>query len=277
MLFRTACKLIVLPQWHGNKELKKGKKERKKERNCSRRYIFSRFSPMNCEKRLLSEKVSFCTSYKKIKKASLCIETAFVLPIFFLASLTIVSFMDLYKLETEHLVELCEKTKTAGMYAYVLNEDGPQDISLPDLYAYEPIGGFIRLPKIWHCNIVKVHAWTGKTYTEEEREKYKNENERMVYVTETGSVYHVDPGCTYLDLSIHTEAGNNIQNSTNSYGQHYNACEICSKNQTAADTVYVTDSGTSYHNLETCSGLKRTVCLVNESQVTGKHVCSRCG
>ena len=184
--------------------------------------------------------------------------------------------MDVYQLETEKLVELCEHAKEAGMYAYVLDESGPAEITLPDLYSYQPIGGWITLPKVWLHNTVKVHAWTGKDPSDWENMD-EEDTEEMVYLTETGSVYHVNPECTYLDLSIEQTSGTNMSWMTNQYGEHYHACEKCSRNQSPAGTVFVTGSGTSYHNLETCSGLKRTVRLVPESQLSGMHVCSRCG
>ena len=54
-----------------------------------------------------SVKVSFCTSFRgKIKKGSLAVETALVLPLFFLGMVTLISFMDIYKLQTEHLTAL---------------------------------------------------------------------------------------------------------------------------------------------------------------------------
>ena len=44
-----------------------------------------------------SVKVSFCTSFRgKIKKGSLAVETALVLPLFFLGMVTLISFMDIY-------------------------------------------------------------------------------------------------------------------------------------------------------------------------------------
>lgn len=59
-----------------------------------------------------SVKVSFCTSFRgKIKKGSLAVETALVLPLFFLGMVTLISFMDIYKLQTEHLTALCTKVK----------------------------------------------------------------------------------------------------------------------------------------------------------------------
>ena len=194
-----------------------------------------------------SVKVSFCTSFRgKIKKGSLAVETALVLPLFFLGMVTLISFMDIYKLQTEHLTALCTKAKQAGMYAYLPGGDSVDDITLPDIYTYKPFGGLIPLPDVVVYNHVKVHAWTGTEFPDNGGEQ--GETEPMVYVS-----------------------------ASNKYGEHYSACEICSRNQNPAGVVYVTEQGNRYHNLESCSGLKRSVRLVKASSVSEMGACSRCG
>lgn len=225
-----------------------------------------------------SVKASFCTSFKeycrKLKKGSLAVETALVLPLFFLGMITIISFMDIYQMQTEHLSKLCTKAKQAGMYAYGINGSGTDEITLPDVYSYAPMGGLIPLAKVWTYNQVKVHAWTG---TEYEGFQDAREPEKMVYVTVSGEVYHKNLGCSYLNLSVKQISGSSIKTAENKYGEHYSACEICSRNQNPAGCVFVTEQGSRYHNLESCSGLKRTVRLVKESYAEGKSCCSRCG
>lgn len=49
------------------------------------------------------------------------------------------------------------------MYAYVLDGKGTEEITLPDVYSYTPVGGVIPLPKVRMYNTVKVHAWTART------------------------------------------------------------------------------------------------------------------
>lgn len=215
-----------------------------------------------------------------LKKASIAVETALVLPIFFLGMVTMISFMDIYKLQTEHLTKLCEKTKEAGMYAYVLDGSGPDNITLPDFYTYEPIGGLVPLPDVRMFNTVKVHAWTGKEYVNEEGQAGGEEKEKepMIYVTENGSVYHKDIGCSYLDLSISHVSKNAAEGLRNHYGEKYSPCETCGKGQDQGGMVYITETGNRYHTLESCSGLKRTVRMEKQSHVSGKmHACSRCG
>lgn len=54
-----------------------------------------------------------------------------------------IHFMDVYRIQTEHLSKLCQSAKEAGMYAYVVGGDGVEEITLPDVYKYKPIGGLI--------------------------------------------------------------------------------------------------------------------------------------
>jgi len=187
-----------------------------------------------------------------------------------------ISFMDIYSLQTTHLQALCEKTKEAGMYAYVADGNGPDEITLPDVYSYSPVGALIPLPKVWMHNTVKVHAWTGA----EEGGKGSGDStepEEMVFVTESGSVYHTKAGCRYLNLSITQVSGSSVSQRRNDNGEKYSPCETCSRHQNPSGTVYITGSGNRYHNDASCSGLKRTVRLVKKSQLGNMHVCSKCG
>lgn len=233
-------------------------------------------SPMDSSQKNPPEKVSLYALLKeKCRKGSLALETAIVLPLFLLGLVTIISFMDIYRLQTVHLQELCEKAKTVGMYAYRTDGTGTDEITLPDVYSYTPVSGLIPLPKLWMHNTVKVHAWTGvdtSAFTGSSCEA-----ETMVYVTETGSVYHKKAGCRYLNISVNQVSGTEIAHLRNDSGAKYSPCETCSKNQNPAGTVYITSSGNRYHNVASCSGLKRSVKLVKQSDVSGMHACSKCG
>lgn len=225
-------------------------------------------------------KVSLCAFGKgisvRLKKASLTVEAAFVLPLFFLGMVSMISFMDVYRIQTEHLSKLCQRTKEAGMYAYAVDSDGTEEITLPDIYKYKPVQGMIPLPAIWMHNTVKVHAWTGADrgsgWEDEDRER-----ENMVYVTVSGSVYHKKLNCRHLNLSVSKIAGANISAKRNEYGEKYHACESCSRGQSPGNAVYITNSGNRYHNDKNCSGLKRSVRLVKESEVGSLQPCKRCG
>lgn len=220
-----------------------------------------------------SEKVSLCAFF--CKRASLAVETALVLPLFFLGLVTMISLMDIYKVQTQHLHALCEKAKEAGMYGCIPGGRGPKEITLPDIYSYTPVGGLVPSVKLRIYNRVKIHTWTGKT--QEGRLQDGKQEEEMVYVAETGTVYHRNPGCRYLLVSLDQLPGSAIEAARNSRGEKYYPCESCSRNQKPAGMVYVTRGGNRYHNQEACSRLKRTIRLVKLSEVQGMRACSLCG
>jgi hypothetical protein len=94
-------------------------KERRTRRNSSLGNHFAKASPALVRNPF--GKASLCAFLKnlstKLKKASLTVEAAMVLPLFFLIMVTMISFMDLYKLQTEHLSKLCQKNcNTSSLY-----------------------------------------------------------------------------------------------------------------------------------------------------------------
>lgn len=103
--------------------------------------------------------------------------------------------------------------------------------------------GWFPLPKMITCNQVKVHAWVGKTYedTGENQENIEN----MVYISESGSVYHKNPGCSYLNVSLRQVSGSSILSMNNAHGEHYTACETCAeaRNLQALSTLQVRGTG----------------------------------
>lgn len=241
------------------------------ERKCSHKWNLPLTTPKVGSIR--PERASLCTFQEKWKRASLAIETALALPIFLLGMVTLISFMDIYQVQTEHLTKLCERTKEAGMYRYSLGEEGSENVTLGDLYVYRPVGGF--LPRVWMYSQVRVRAWTGK-----EREtgpKGEGQLEAMVYVAENGEVYHKSLDCTYLNLTVTQALGSSISSLKNKYGEKYRPCGICCQGKKPGPLVFITETGDCYHNQEDCSGLKRTVHLVSASKAKGMRPCPRCG
>ena len=111
---------------------------------------------------------------------------------------------------------------------------------------------FIHIEGIERKESIRIKAWTGY-----EKEFINISEEEIVYVTETGIVYHRDYHCTYLDLSIQMVSSGSVENLRNCDGGKYYACRICGANKKSQ--VYITDSGNKYHGSLSCSGLKRTV------------------
>lgn len=232
---------------------------------------------------------------KKKKRASLTVEAAVVVPVFVIGMFCLYQVFDMYRIQGLVKTTLHQCGKELGMYgcesenniltsaycmAYTQGKMpkvkdsvkisllrsrcvGDQIELIADISYQVPL---LFLPSIHLTNRTCVRRWDGRD-TELENETM-NTWEEMVYITEYESVYHDSQNCTHLDLSIHKTTIDNAKKMS------YRKCSKCGKGET--DFVYYTEQGECYHSAMTCSGLKRTVYLVEKSQVKGLEKCKRC-
>ena len=101
------------------------------------------------------------------------------------------------------------------------------------------------------------------------------EGDPIVYVGKTATRYHVDRHCHYIDNVMSAVAGEDIEELRNSSGGRYHACPSCDARPEG--TVYIFESGTSYHSSEECKsiGSYARVCKLSEVEHLGP--CSYCG
>lgn len=129
------------------------------------------------------------------------------------------------------------------------------------------------VPAITQEEHIRVKCWTGYV-----KEGFTDRLDTViVYVTETGVVYHRDYHCTYLELSIRSVPSGTVDSLRNNSQGKYHPCERCMKAVQSGGNVFITDYGDRYHSSLSCSGLKRSVYAVPLSEVKGKGVCSKCG
>lgn len=204
-----------------------------------------------------------------LQKGVLTVELAFVLPLFLMGSLTLIGFMDVMQIQTEKISRLCEKAMEMGVYAYAAG--GADIVDIPEVYTYHLPVSIVPLPPMGITNRGRVHSWTGMDVREN-----LGHGEEMVYIAVSGTVYHDNPRCTYLDLSVTQVPGAEAGYLRNQHGARYAPCESCAKGAEPADIVYITGQGTRYHNRIRCSRLKRTVRMVPLSETNGRVLCSRC-
>lgn len=243
------------------------------------------------------------------KEASITVEAAMAVPLFFLAAVTLLYLMEIMAVQTAMRAGLQYAGKKAAEEACVaamvmpshLERDIVSAVGAERLERSIVVGGSggiqcdgsqissrtgigelmvtyeVRLPipifgvpPVRYQEKMRIKAWTGY-----EKPGFDTDDEKIVYITETGMVYHKDYHCTYLELSIHMVSTESIESLRNESGGKYYPCEHCMRN--GGKGVYITDTGNRYHSSLSCSGLKRTVYAVLLSEVIGKGACSRCG
>ena len=145
---------------------------------------------------------------------------------------------------------------------------------------FQPESSFTILPvkKVKSIFRARVRAWTGRTggvAGDEEGDETEDSREDTVYVAETGTVYHRDPECTHIHLSVQTVPRNQLKGLRNASGGKYHVCEKCGAGK--GGNVNVSPYGDKYHSSLECSGLKRTVKGVALSDAGDLRPCSKCG
>lgn len=117
-------------------------------------------------------------------------------------------------------------------------------------------------------------AWTG--YDVAGSASDGTAEDPMVYITKTGTVYHLDRNCTYLNPKIEAVPSEAVSSRRNASGGKYTPCGSCGAAGGGSE-VYITDYGSSYHKRLDCPGLKRTIYTVPLSEVGARGRCSKCG
>lgn len=155
-----------------------------------------------------------------------------------------------------------------------LQEDDTIDLVLT--YQIRSPVGLIKLPGSFFLQRARVRAWTGRDSGGGGDSEGGEADGDCVYVTETGSVYHDDPNCTHLKLSIREVDAAELGGLRNNSGGKYHKCERCG--DAAPDgKVFITGEGNRYHSSLSCSGLKRTVRQVSKEELGDMRACSKCG
>lgn len=201
-----------------------------------------------------------------LKKGSLTVEAAMIFPFFLSVFLGLFMLFGRYSMGTELAVQAAREAKQMGVAFNRVKKEGTADITI---YKYGQADVFWIFPFDFNKTIIQkatCRAWVGFTGLDN-REIY-------VYITPTGSVYHLSNDCTHLNLSVRTVTLNQARNSKNENGEQYRPCMLC--DVTHAILVFITEEGQCYHGERSCSGLKRTVRQVPLSEVSGRACCIRC-
>ena len=159
--------------------------------------------------------------------------------------------------------------------------DCSESFSVPGSGIYElRTKFFVKLPVPYfvlyglECEeYMRIKGWNGY-----EKELFPDLSmDKVVYVTETGVVYHLDYHCTYLEPSVRSVAAEGIANLRNESGGKYYQCPLCVNKNDTYENVYITNYGSRYHVSTECSGIRRYIQEVRLSEVKGRVACSKCG
>ena len=115
------------------------------------------------------------------------------------------------------------------------------------------------------------------TEADDQGESDEEDDPGNVYVTETGSVYHVCKSCSSINISKRELIYGSLEGARNSSGGKYKPCEKCAKGDPPA-VIYVTNNGDRFHYLKDCSALKRTVTVIKKQEALekGYRACKKC-
>ncbi len=192
---------------------------------------------------------------------------------------TVVKTLVMKELDTDEINHSCIKggfREISFYYSSILEEEDCIDI-VARYYVRIPVW-FFGLEDMRLIQRVRVRGWTGHQvparYTTVKEET--DTEEAVVYITETGTVYHKERSCSHLKLSIEEVSGIPDSRRNRSGGKYYPCESCCDKEASDTDIYYITDFGNRYHTGKDCPGLKRTIREIARSEVSGRAPCKRC-
>ena len=159
-----------------------------------------------------------------------------------------------------------------------LYENGAE-IRIRISYSYVFDNGLFGIGAVPVTQQVVARGFSGVGRTKDGNPDEDGEDEKkVVYVAENGTVYHRISDCTYLKPRIERIGKEEVSARRNASGAKYYACEVCGA-ETSGSSVYITRYGTRYHTTISCRELLRTFTEMTEEEALAKglHACSKCG
>lgn len=175
--------------------------------------------------------------------------------------------------------EILKQAKVAqGLGGIWASTDGSGEKTYEEIYyRVAPADVLTRSGGRYYVMRLAYRKWTGEGEIAGEAGE-EAEAKDVVYMTEHGSVYHRKRTCSYIKIDISPVLSERIGGERNASGAKYYACEFCDPVLRNGTQVFITEYGTRYHKVSTCSAIKRTVkeCALEEVKDT-YPACSRCG
>lgn len=239
-------------------------------------------------------------------KGSMAFEGSLVLPLFLFFMASLLYNMEIVRLQSDVFEALHQAQSKACVQAYLEKEDfseyasgllaervllwygvkeGENGLSITSTWddggnvrlsaAYEmkpflqllPIGDAAFHDSIYgHGFVGYIPLGGGGTVTDEDF---------YVYVTASGTKYHLSEDCTYLKVNIEMVSVEALETMRSKDGAKYYACTQCHPQETGM--VYIAAWGNRYHGDAGCTALRRAVYIIPFSEVGSRTACSKCG
>lgn len=153
---------------------------------------------------------------------------------------------------------------------------GDDFIRLVLSYQPRPKYSLVQLPFTFFVQKAVVRGWVGRTgHSGRGKDDGSQDSaHRTVYVTEHGSVYHTNPGCSHLKVTIIPVSKGQLKTARNTSGGKYKKCPYCGNHNTGQ--YYVDPYGNCYHTSVNCPSLKRTVHERDLDECGHMHECKDC-
>ena len=209
-------------------------------------------------------------------RASLTIEGAFVLPLFLMACVLLISFMDAVRLQSRTQLSLSNKARRLAVAAGVSGA-APDGIWI-DLIKDETWRWPVRfpgIPDLVYAARARVYPWIGSENGLGDMDPGEDSGDsEYVFMTDWGSVYHTHEDCTHLDLAVYETSLKDVKNLRNAYGRRYRKCRGFPDNYSGP--VYVSEKGDYYYPSTDYGSLTRHIHIVPKDEASGLQLCSRC-
>ena len=176
---------------------------------------------------------------------------------------------------SSYLENSCVKGGAGGLSFIGSSVMGPEDmIDLRVSYRVKPFASLMGFDGFFLSQRYYGRAWTGYDLTG--TAGGGTQEDPMVYITKTGTVYHLERNCAYLNPRIETVPAQSVDDKRNASGAKYARCGSCGAGGDSGQ-MFITDYGSSYHKRLDCPALKRTIYTVPLSEGGTRGRCSKCG
>lgn len=201
-------------------------------------------------------------------KGSLTIESAFIMPIFILTISMLIFWTSFLQTQAKLNAESIDKAREIAKLSYLTENE--ENIEPIEIAKGELLNG------VYFERLAVARPFTGRHYDKDGGGSA--EDNRIVFVTKTGEVYHTSNICTHISLSIREVQFSEVSKLRNKNGAKYYPCEYCVQGKLEG-SVFITEEGNRIHKNKNCTGLKRTVIEMKkiDAESRGYRPCERCG